>query len=141
MTRVARAGLVSALLMSLLSIDLATAPVRPARAESDVPATNPLSGDEVAIREGRSWFRAACALCHGIHADGAGERGYAADLRVFKLGFRRFVETVKKGRDVPGRAAKMPPWGGALSDQQIYQIGAYLETLAKDGANWKEASR
>jgi mono/diheme cytochrome c family protein len=44
---------------------------------------------------------------------------------------------VKIGRDVPGRALKMPAWGGVLSDQQIYQIGAYLETLAKEGANWR----
>ena len=66
-----------------------------------------------------------------------GDRGAGADLRVFNKGFRKFVETVKNGRDVPNRMAKMPPWGGVLSDQQIYQIGAYLETLAKDGANWK----
>ncbi|PYM61821.1 MAG: hypothetical protein DME11_22105, partial [Candidatus Rokuibacteriota bacterium] len=91
MTRVARAGLVSALVVSFLSIDVGA--VRLAHAESEVPATNPLTGNEAAIREGRSWFRAACALCHGIHADGAGERGYAADLRVFKLGFRGYVET------------------------------------------------
>jgi hypothetical protein len=25
-----------------------------------------------------------------------------------------------------------------LKEEQIYQIGAYLETLAIDGANWKE---
>ena len=66
-----------------------------------------------------------------------GERGAAADLRVFNKGFGKFVEIVKNGRDVPARTAKMPPWGGVLSDQQIYQIGAYVETLAKEGANWK----
>ena len=112
-----------------------------AQADTAVPATNPLSGDEVAIKEGRSWYRAICALCHGTGADGVGERGAAADLRVFNKGFRKFVETVKNGRDVPNRMAKMPPWGGVLSDTQISQIGAYLETLAKDGANWKDPSK
>ncbi len=112
-----------------------------AQAESEVPATNPLSGDAKAIAEGRSWFRAICAICHGVGADGVGERGAAADLRVFNKGFRKFVETVKNGRDVPARTAKMPPWGGVLSDQQIYQIGAYVETLAKDGANWGEPTK
>src|SRR5947199_17923 len=113
MTRVARAGLVSALVVSFLSIDVGA--VRLAHAESEVPATNPLTGNEAAIREGRSWFRAACAMCHGINGDGAGEGGYAGDGRVVRLGFRGYGEPVEKGRDVPGRAAKMPPWGGALA--------------------------
>ena len=108
-----------------------------ARAQ-EVPATNPLSGDEAAIREGRSWYRAICGPCHGGRADGAGERGQGANLRVFNKGFRNFVDTVKNGRDVPGRIQKMPPWGGVLKDDQIYQIGAYLETLAEQGANWRQ---
>jgi mono/diheme cytochrome c family protein len=99
------------------------------------PATNPLSGDAAAIAEGRSWYIAVCSNCHGGAADGQG-RGHAPSLRTFGKGFRLFVETVKAGRDVPGRTAKMPAWGTVLSDQQIYQIGAYLETLAEEGANW-----
>jgi mono/diheme cytochrome c family protein len=110
-----------------------------ARAE-EIPGANPLSGDQKAIAEGRSWFRATCSVCHGGRADGAGERGQGADLRVFNKGFRRFVETVKDGRDT-GRTMRMPAWGKVLSDQQIYQIGAYLETLAIQGANWKEPAR
>jgi len=31
----------------------------------------------------------------------------------------------------------MPAWRGVIADKDIYEIGAYLETLAKDGANWK----
>ena len=112
-----------------------------AQAEPEVPATNPLSGDAKAIAEGRSWFRAVCGNCHGPNADGMGDRGAGADLRVFNKGFRKFVETVKNGRDVPNRMAKMPPWGGVLSDQQIDQIGAFLETLAKEGANWGEPTK
>ena len=117
------------------------APMTPpiAHAEDEIPATNPLSGDEAAIKEGRSWFRNVCSVCHGGRADGGGDRGQGADLRVFDKGFRKFVETVKNGKDT-GRTMKMPPWGQVLSSQQIYQIGAYLETLAIQGANWKEAA-
>jgi len=32
----------------------------------------------------------------------------------------------------------LPPWGGVLKDDQIYQIGAYLETLAEQEANWRQ---
>jgi mono/diheme cytochrome c family protein len=112
----------------------------PARADTAVPAVNPLAGDEAAIRKGRSSYRNFCSPCHGGKADGAGERmsGTSANLQVFKKGFRNYVETVKNGRDVPNRTQKMPAWGKVLSDDEIYQIGAYLETLAKKGANWGE---
>ena len=102
-----------------------------------IPEVNPLSGNDKAISAGRTWFRSVCAACHGGRADGAGERGNGADLRKFNKGFELFVQTVKKGREVPGRVQSMPAWGGVLDDKTIYEIGAYLETLAMDGANWK----
>ena len=37
-----------------------------------------------------------------------------------------------------GRTDKnMPPWGGILDEEELSSIGAYLETLAKESANWK----
>ena len=111
-----------------------------ARAD-DVPDVNPMSGDENAIKGGKSWFRGVCALCHGGRADGAGERGKGADLRKFNKGFKMYVTTVKNGRTVPGQTMAMPAWNGVLKDEVIYQIGAYLETLAIEGANWKEGTK
>jgi mono/diheme cytochrome c family protein len=132
-------GVALGTLLALLVVD-GSVVGRDARADSDVPGANPLSGDQKAIAEGRSWFRATCSVCHGGRADGAGERGQGADLRVFSKGFRRFVETVKNGKDT-GRTMKMPAWGRVLSEEQIYQIGAYLETLAIEGANWKAPTK
>jgi mono/diheme cytochrome c family protein len=105
----------------------------------EVPPTNPLSGDEKAIKEGRSWYRNACSPCHGGRADGAGERGNAADLRKWNKGFRKFVDTVKGGKDT-GRAMTMPAWGAVLDEKTIFQIGAYVETLGMEGSNWKEGA-
>jgi hypothetical protein len=51
---------------------------------------------------------------------------------------RQFVLTVKNGKRVAGRLQYMPAWWTVLSKEQIYQIGAYLETLALPEANWKE---
>lgn len=110
-------------------------------AADEIPEANPLSGNDKAISAGRTWFRSVCAACHGGRADGAGERGNGADLRKFNKGFELFVQTVKKGREVPGRVQSMPAWGGVLDDKTIYEIGAYLETLAMDGANWKEGAK
>lgn len=112
----------------------------------DVPEVNPYSGDEAKIRSGKSDYRAICSLCHGGKADGAGERGTGAstpaDLRKFNKGFRRYVETVKNGVQKPGRDIKdMPAWGGVIDDDTIYKIGAFLETLAIEGADWKEGKK
>jgi mono/diheme cytochrome c family protein len=104
----------------------------------EIPEVNPLSGNAKAIASGKSWFRGVCASCHGGRADGQGERGTGADLRKLQLGFRRYVQTVKNGRQVQGRIQGMPAWGGLIDDKTIYEIGAYLETLALPEANWKE---
>jgi mono/diheme cytochrome c family protein len=97
-----------------------------------------LSGNAKAIASGRSWYRGICANCHGGRADGQGERGTGADLRKLQLGFRGFVEVVKQGRQVQGRTQGMPAWNGVIDDKTIYEIGAYLETLAIEGADWKQ---
>ena len=107
-------------------------------ADEEIPDANPYSGNEKAMREGRSWYRNVCSPCHGGRADGQGERGTGADLRKTQLGFKGFVEVVLSGRQTAGRAMQMPAWKGVLKNDDIYKIGAYLETMAIEGANWKE---
>ncbi len=109
--------------------------ITPAQAagEEGRTSSNPLSGQEEAVAAGQTMYRANCGLCHGMRADGRG-RGLpnSADLRKFKRGYSKFVQAVKEGYKT------MPAWGGmgAISDEQIAQIGAYLETLAGRRANW-----
>lgn len=126
----------------LVSALLASGAVPPAHADGgEVPTANPFSGDPKAIKEGRDWYQNVCNVCHGSRANGETARGgRAADLRVFNRGFRAYVETVKKGRNTTGTTFSMPAWGGVLDDETLYQIGAYLETLAIEGANWKEGA-
>jgi mono/diheme cytochrome c family protein len=108
--------------------------IDPPPTAADRTSSNPMSGDAGAIAEGRGLYVKFCAPCHGPHADGESRFGkYAADLRKFSLGYKEFVVTVKNGRT--GR--QMPPWKEYLTEQQISQIGAYLETLAVEGAYWK----
>ena len=123
--------------LTIAAILVAIVSAASAARAGEIPVTNPMSGDEKAIKEGRSWFRNTCSPCHGGRADGAGERGTAADLRVFNKGFRKFVYTVQHGKDT-GRTMTMPAWGAVLDEKTIFQIGAYIETLAIEGANWKE---
>lgn len=131
-------------LVKTIAVGLVLAlPVWQSASAEDVPDVNPLSGDAAAIRSGKSDYRAICSVCHGGKADGAGERASSAktpaDLRKFNKGFKKYMELVKNGVQTPGREIKdMPAWGGVLDDPTLLKIGAYLETLAMEGANWKE---
>ena len=139
MGRVGRVVAVVIVVSGCLAFDGGIMAQRLVHAEPEVPTTNPFSGDEKAIKEGRSWFLAVCAPCHGPRANGAAERGPSgADLRVFKRGFEQYVHIVKNGRE-SGRIGKMPAWGKILSAELIFQIGAFLETLAIEGAYWGES--
>lgn len=108
-----------------------------AYAQRELGDANPLSGDAKAIKSGKSWFRNTCTPCHGGRADGMGDMGTGADLRKLKIGFKGYYSTVKYGRKVQGRAQFMPSFS-FLDDKTIFEIGAYLETLAIEGANWNE---
>ena len=95
---------------------------------------NPVSGNPEAIEAGRKLYSMWCVQCHGSKADGVSRFGkYAADLREFWRGYREFVTIVKHGRP----EKQMPPWREVLDDAKIAQVGAFLETLAIEGANWK----
>lgn len=99
-----------------------------------IASSNPLSGNAEAIEQGRKLYFKWCTQCHGPKADGVSRFGkYAADLRKFWRGYNEFVTIVKVGRT----EKQMPPWKDVLKDEEINQIGAYLETLAIEGANWK----
>lgn len=77
-----------------------------------------------------------CAICHGARADGRGQRREGmrpppADLRLPPWSDRASAEqTFRVIRDgVPGTA--MPPWP-ALTDQQIWQLVAYVTSLTSN---------
>jgi mono/diheme cytochrome c family protein len=111
---------------------------QPASGESKpagkVPSSNPLSGDLEAIDLGKRLYFTWCVQCHGPKANGESRFGkYAGNLTVFWRGYKEFVIIVKNGRT--GR--QMPPWKEVLDDDNIAKIGAYLETQAVEGANWK----
>jgi len=96
--------------------------------------TNPVSGNPEAIEAGRKLYLTWCVQCHGSKADGVSRFGkYAADLREFWRGYGEFVTIVKNGRT----NRQMPPWKEVPDDAKIAQLGAFLETLAIEGANWK----
>ncbi|MGI9333261.1 MAG: c-type cytochrome [Gammaproteobacteria bacterium] len=114
----------------------------PAWAEEQEPprieiteSSNPKHGDPEAIEQGLQTYMKFCRQCHGPKADGAAPRfgDYSGDLRKFWRGYGEFVAIVLNGRP----KKQMPPWVGILDQDDIANIGAFLETLAIEGAVWK----
>ena len=84
---------------------------------SDMPSVRPLHGGS----RGEELYNASCTVCHGPRAEGgvgpklAGNPVLAND--------REFWKVVHEGRHV------MPPLKGAVTDQQLNDIRAWLRTL------------
>jgi putative heme-binding domain-containing protein len=79
------------------------------------------------IAAGKKLFAAQCALCHG--ADGVG--GSGPTLRVSVLRHApddtALLDVIRTGINGTG----MPPFGYALSDRSVHQVGAYVRSLGR----------
>jgi cytochrome c oxidase cbb3-type subunit 3 len=101
-----------------------TTPTEKAPAEK-----NPFQGDAEAIRAGMGQFRVRCADCHGM--DGTGVRG--PDLTQVWASGRTdggLFLTLRNGV----ANTEMPSVGARTSDHEVWQILAYLRTLAAPAA-------
>jgi len=119
------AGSAVVFLVVVLSVLSADVPATAQQAAATI--TNPLTGRADVIDEGRSLFNQYCAHCHGPNAY-QGER--SRDLRRLSLRYgheapRVFYETVTRGKLDKG----MPVWKPALSDNVLWQIFTFLETV------------
>ncbi|HJW25506.1 MAG TPA: cytochrome c-550 PedF [Rhodocyclaceae bacterium] len=93
--------------------------------------SNPFRQDKEAIRIGTSAFNQNCARCHGI---GAISGGIAPDLRYLPTGDEGdeiFLQRIRHGASRDGRVY-MPPFEGILSQEAMWTIRAWLETVHED---------
>jgi putative heme-binding domain-containing protein len=110
--------------LSLLGGSLTSAQDIPATIPANLPAKNPLEGNEAAIKYGMGLFRSRCADCHGMDARGV----RAPDLTQVWASGRSddgLFKTLKTG--VPGTEMPANP---RMFDQEVWQILAYLRTIA-----------
>jgi mono/diheme cytochrome c family protein len=102
--------------------------------EADEPAGEGLVGDAGA---GQDYFEGTCSACHGMDAKGLPGLGKDLTTSEFVKGQSdtELVEFVKVGRPASDPAnttgVDMLPKGGnpALTEQQLYDIVAYVRTL------------
>ena len=98
---------------------------------ADFLPANPYRKDKTAIRIGDSAFNQNCARCHGL---GAISGGIAPDLRYLPLGDEGdevFLQRIRKGAVRDGRVY-MPPFEGTLSQEAMWAIRTWLETVHEE---------
>ena len=94
-------------------------------------ASNPYRGNERAIEIGKSAYTQNCARCHGI---GAVSGGLAPDLRFLEKGDegdKAYLPPMRHGVYRDGRTM-MPKYEGILSQEAIWAIRAWLDTVHED---------
>ena len=87
--------------------------------------------------KGKESFNTICASCHGPEGKGDGPAAAALDPKPRNLSDAAFVSTltddhifkvIKEGGAAAGLSAGMPAWGSVLSDDQIWNVIAYIRS-------------
>ncbi len=92
---------------------------------------NPYRGDPRAIEIGFTGYNQNCARCHGIDAISG---GLAPDLRFMEPGPEGdewYIELTRNGYTQNG-INKMPAFEGIISQEAMWAIRSWLETLPQD---------
>lgn len=98
------------------------------------------SSSPLAAEKAGSLYKDLCASCHGARGKGDGAAAAALtpkpkDFTDCKTMAKESDETlskiIKEGSQSVGRSPMMPAWGGALSDQQIRELVAYIRGFCK----------
>ncbi len=90
-------------------------------------------------RAGKARYESLCASCHGMKGKGDGPAGAALPVkpqdqtdgrRLNALADEYLFDIIGKGGAGKGKSPLMPAWGGQLSDQDIWNVVAYIRSLA-----------
>lgn len=100
------------------------------------PAANAGAGDPQA---GAAHYKIYCATCHGETGCGDGPLSQTLDPKPAKhcdgnymngLSDEHLFKVVKEGGPSVGKSPQMAAWGGTLTDAQIWDIIAYVRSIA-----------
>ena len=119
----------------------AAQPAAPAPAPTPAPAPAPAPAPVAKpdASRGAQLYATNCSSCHGPKGDGDGPVGASLVPKPAKhsdgaymnaLTNDHLFQVIKAGGPSVGKSPMMAPWGGALSDAQIWDVIAFVRTLA-----------
>jgi cytochrome c oxidase cbb3-type subunit 3 len=88
--------------------------------------------------QGKKLYGQYCVSCHGQSGKGDGPAAAALNPKprdhtdketMSKMSDDDLLKVIKNGGASIGKSPLMPPWGGALKDDQIKDVIAYVRTL------------
>jgi len=109
-----------------------------AGADAQYPVAEP--GSKPDATQGAQLYAQYCATCHGPKGEGNGPAAaglpvkpanHADGAYMNGLSNDHLFQVIKYGGMAVGKSPLMAPWGGTLSDQQIWDLVAYVRSLAK----------
>lgn len=91
---------------------------------------NPMAATADSLRTGAALYQQNCAACHG--ATGRGDGELAADLETAPADLVTMAPTHPAGDfawKIANGRGEMPPWEGALTDEEIWHVVNFLKDL------------
>jgi mono/diheme cytochrome c family protein len=122
----------------------AATPAPAAPAATPVPAAPPppaatAPGARDAV-QGEATYQQLCASCHGPRGAGDGPAGQALEPKPARhddgaymnaLSNEHLFRVIKEGGAAVGKSPAMAPWGGTLDDARIWDVVAFVRSLAE----------
>ncbi len=114
------------------------APAPPAAA-APTAVVVPAAAASPNVAKGATLYAANCASCHGPRGDGDGPVAVALVPKPAKHHDGAYMNTltnehlfrvIKEGGPSVGKSPLMAPWGGMLSDKQIWDVVAFVRSIA-----------
>jgi cytochrome c oxidase cbb3-type subunit 3 len=99
--------------------------------------TNPIK--KGSPKEGKYFYFVNCATCHGVKGNGKGPAAPALDPKprdhtdgsyMNKLTDQQLFDVVDIGGPAMNKSVVMPNWGDKLTKKQIWDVVAFMRTLA-----------
>lgn len=105
--------------------------------DKDKARTNPMAGDAAATAKGKEEFQSTCAPCHGPTGHGDGPAAAALNPRPARLADPAMAKAMTPGAQyailksgIPGTG--MAAFGAALTDEQVWRLVTYVESLSQE---------
>lgn len=102
-----------------------------------ISGINGIAEEKGNAAEGKTQYDNICASCHGPGGKGDGVAAAALDPKPRDLSDAAYVSTlsnehlykvISEGGPAVGLSPMMAAWGGVLSEQQIWDVIAYIHT-------------